>query len=115
MASGIRRSAGLATVTLAGLLAMGLGATPASAQQDANGAQALRIFLDCNRCDRDYLRIEITNYVRDRRDAQVHVLITTERTGGGGTAYTLDFVGLEEFTGIDRPAHLLHHSRRYRR
>ena len=76
-------------------------ATGASGAQDAGGAAgALRVFLDCNRCDFDYLRREITfvNYVRDRYDAQVHVLVTTENSGGG-RLYTLDFIGLEEFAG----------------
>ncbi len=70
---------------------------------DTGGAQALRVFLDCNRCDFDYLRTEIAfvNYVRDRDDAQVHVLVTLEPTGSGGNAYTMDFVGLEEFAGWD--------------
>ena len=74
-------------------------ATGVSGAQDAGGgAAALRVFLDCNRCDFDYLRREITfvNYVRDRYDAQVHVLVTTENSGGG-RLYTLDFIGLEEF------------------
>ena len=67
------------------------------------GAEALRVFLDCGPCDFDYLRRQITfvNYVRDRSDAQVHVLVTREGTGGGGTAITLDFYGLEELTGVD--------------
>ena len=38
--------------------------------------------------------------MRDRRDAQVHVLVTTQTTGGG-TEYTLAFIGLEEFTDTD--------------
>ena len=64
--------------------------------------QALRVFLDCFRCDDDYLRREITfvNYVRDRRDAQVHVLVTT-RPSGGGTEITVNFIGLEQFAGND--------------
>ena len=74
-----------------------------NAQPADDGPAGLRVFLDCNRaCDRDYLRREITfvNYVRDRRDAQVHVLVTNERSGGG-TQYTLDFIGLEQFAGND--------------
>ena len=72
------------------------------AQEVDDRPEALRVFLDCNRCDRNYLRREITfvNYVRDRRDAQLHVLVTTEGSGGG-TRYTLDFIGLEEFDGND--------------
>lgn len=76
---------------------------PAQQRQGTDGADALRIFLDCGPCDDDFLRREITfvNYVRDRRDAQVHVLVTRETTGGGGRAWTLDFYGLETFEGQD--------------
>ena len=41
------------------------------------------------------------NFVRDRTLAQVHVLMTSERTGSGGTEYTLTLTGLQNFTGID--------------
>ena len=41
------------------------------------------------------------NYVRDRRAAQVHVLVTTESSGGGGRMFTLAFIGQEEFVGTD--------------
>ena len=78
-----------------------VSAAPVS-EQARTRADALRVFLDCLRCDDDFLRAEITfvNYVRDRQDAQVHVLVTTQRSGAG-TEYTLAFIGLEEFTGID--------------
>ena len=71
--------------------------------RDPTGAEALRVFLDCGPCDDDYLRQEITflNYVRDRRDAQVHVLVTRQFTGGGGRAWTLDFYGLGALEGMD--------------
>jgi hypothetical protein len=63
---------------------------------------AVRVFLDCpdTFCDFDYYRTEITfvNWVRDRGFAQVHVLVTTQRTGGG-QEYTLAFIGLERFGG----------------
>ncbi len=59
------------------------------------------IFLDCNRCDFDYLRENITfvNYVRDRKDALVHILVSTQRTGGGGREYTLIFHGQKQYAG----------------
>ena len=74
------------------------GAGVSGAQDAGRGSAALRVFLDCNRCDFDYLRREITfvDYVRDRRDAHVHVLVTTENSGGG-RLYTLDFIGVGEF------------------
>jgi hypothetical protein len=72
----------------------------ARAAQDS----ALRVFLDCPNifCDFDYYRTEITfvNWVRERQDAQVHLLITTQPTGGG-REYTLTFLGLERFAGAE--------------
>ena len=63
-----------------------------------------RVFLDCNRCDEDYLKREVTfvDYVRNREDADVHVLVTTQETGGGGSQWTLKFIGLGRFQGQDQ-------------
>jgi hypothetical protein len=63
---------------------------------------APKVFLDCYRCDHDYIRTEIpfVNYVRDRKEADIHLLITTQRTGAGGTEYTMAFIGLQDFVGI---------------
>jgi len=62
----------------------------------------LRVFLDCNFCDFDFMRTEINfvDYVRDRQDAQVHILVTQQQTGGGGTEYTPHFIGLRELGNI---------------
>ena len=64
---------------------------------------APKIFLDCQSCDNDYIRTEITfvNYVRDRKEAQVHVLITTQRTGSGGREYTISLIGQLDFEGLN--------------
>ena len=64
---------------------------------------APKVFLDCRRCDRDYFRDEITyiNYVRDRKDADIHVLVTEQSTGSGGREYTFAFIGLNQFAGLD--------------
>ena len=101
-----RRSAPLASPALALALALAFGPSPAAfaAPQAPADAGALKVFLDCGyRCDEDYLRREIlfVNYVRDRKDADVHVLVTTQATGGGGTEYTLKFIGLGRFAGQD--------------
>ena len=73
------------------------GAPPPSPPQ----AALLRIYLDCNFCDSEYLKTEIkfVDYMRDRKDADVHVLVTTQNTGAGGTAWTLKFIGLNTFDG----------------
>ncbi len=63
----------------------------------------LRVFLDCDRrtCDFDHFRREVSfvNYVRDRTDAQLHVLVTSQETAAGGEAYEMFFMGLEERDG----------------
>ncbi len=55
--------------------------------------QELFVFLDCNgrHCDFDHFRREIDwiNWVRDREDADLHLLVTSQRTGGGGSATAL--------------------------
>ena len=64
---------------------------------------APKVFIDCGICDMDHIRTEITfvNYVRDRKEADVHVLVTSLRTGAGGREYTLAFIGQNRFEGID--------------
>jgi hypothetical protein len=83
------------------LVAPGAASAQESTQDPMSGA--LRVFLDCRACDFDYLRREIAyvDYVRDRKDAEVHVLVTTRGTGGGGTEFTFNFIGLGRFAGID--------------
>jgi len=64
---------------------------------------APKIYIDCDWCDIEYIKTEITfvNYVRDRKEAQVHVLITTQTTGSGGREYTLTFMGQLNYSGQD--------------
>lgn len=65
------------------------------------GRSALRVFLDCAPCDFDHLRREVSfvDYVRDRTDAQLHVLVTQQSTGLGGREFTFFFLGQREFQG----------------
>jgi hypothetical protein len=81
----------------------GRAQTPESPSPAAATGDALRVFLDCNSpgCDFDFFRTEIkfVDYVRDRSDADVHVLVTTQGTGGGGREYTLAFLGQRRFAG----------------
>jgi hypothetical protein len=73
------------------------------AQQLAPAGGTVDVFLDCHAwgCDFDHFRREITwvNWMRDRQDADVHVLVTSQRTGGGGDAFTFAFIGLRDFAG----------------
>jgi hypothetical protein len=63
---------------------------------------APRVFVDCSRCDMDYIRTEITwvNYVRERKEADIHILGTVQRTGSDGWEYTFEFIGLRNFADI---------------
>ena len=82
-------------------------AAPALAEGPQPPAGALRVFLDCGACDEDFLRAELTfvDYVRDREAADVHVLVSTESTGGGGSMYALRFLGRGRFEGIEQVLH----------
>ena len=78
--------------------------------QEGGGGERIRVFLDCQTfgCDFDLTRREITwvSWVRNREDADVHVLVTSTRAGSG-TAYDIGFIGLGRFLGDD---HNLRHS-----
>ena len=54
-------------------------------------------------CDFNYLRTQLTwvNYVRDRTAAQVHVIATALGTGSGGYQVKLEYIGAQEFAGVD--------------
>lgn len=66
---------------------------------------AIKVFVDCpdfsNGCDIDFFRTQITfvNYTQNPQDADVHILITTQSTGGGGIQYTLTLIGQHRFAG----------------
>ncbi|MFO7851588.1 MAG: hypothetical protein ACQERS_05880 [Bacteroidota bacterium] len=64
--------------------------------------EALNVFLDCRWCDRDYIKqtIPFVNYVNNKDEADVHILVRRRSTGGGGSEYTLDFIGQGEFADI---------------
>ncbi len=57
------------------------------------------VFIDCPSCDIDYLKekIEYVNFVWDRKDADVHILFSEQKTGGEGKKVTLFFIGLNKF------------------
>lgn len=66
-------------------------------------AGQLKVFLDCENCFQGFLRTEITfvDYVRDRTEADVHVLLTRAETGGAGREYTAAFIGSGRVTGVN--------------
>ena len=86
------------------LLALLLCLLPAAAAAQTPPATPLRVYLDCYECDTEYLRQNVLfiDYMRDRTDADLHVLVTTQGTGGGGTSWTLKIIGLGRFQSVDR-------------
>jgi len=76
------------------------GALADSSVQRING---LRIFIDCARCDMNFIREEIpyVNYVRDVKEAQLYILESREQTGSGGNRYTYAFLGQQDYSGIN--------------
>jgi hypothetical protein len=102
--------AGTRGVLAAGLTKPGAGQTPQGQPPPPlppppAGDRPLRLFVDCTNayCDTEYFRTEITfvDHVRDRRDADVHALVTGENTGGGGREYTFAFIGQGRFDKVN--------------
>lgn len=65
--------------------------------------EATRVFLDVPFNYQNYIKTEISfvNYVRDRKQSQVHVLLTEQATGSGGREFTVTFIGEHEFAGVN--------------
>ena len=85
-------------------LLLGLTAVPGSAQEpDApiEPPAGLRVYLDCQRCDFDFIREEVpsVDYVRDPGVADLHVLVNQQPAGGGGREFTFQFIGREALAG----------------
>jgi hypothetical protein len=75
-------------------------------------ARRVKVFIDCSGfwdCDSEYFRTNLTmvDHVRDRTVADVHILITGQSTGAGGSEVTLTFLGLGPF---DRANDLLRYT-----
>ncbi len=87
---------------LAALL-LGLSTTAVSAQ--AVGTDPLRVFFDCDgpSCNQQFYRTEIewVNWVRNREDADVHVIMASQSNASGGRSYDISFIGLGELEGMD--------------
>lgn len=78
-------------------------------QNDSLRNNYLKVYLDGAYYFEDHIKTEIPylNYMRDRFDAQVHLLITQQSTGSGGTDYTLFFLGKKEFEGRNDTLHYI--------
>ncbi len=68
--------------------------------------EKVKVFLDCTQqwlCDFDFVRTEMkmVEFVRDRFQSDVHVLITTEYSSTGGTQQRLNLLGQKRFAGMN--------------
>lgn len=85
------------------LLAL-LGPGAGSALRAQGTDRAFSVFIDCSGfyCEPDFFRSDITfvDHVRERTAADVHVLVTRTRTGGGGSEFALAFYGQRRFGGL---------------
>lgn len=64
----------------------------------------VKVFINCATwgCFEDYLKTELTffDFVRDRFQADVQLLIIRQQSANGGSQYTIDFIGQKEFIGM---------------
>ena len=87
-------------VRLAAVVVALAGAAPPPTPAAAAQGSRVHVFFDCRgpRCDSRYYRTEINwvNWVNDKEDADVHLIITSQTTGAGGREYLFDFIGVGE-------------------
>jgi len=95
MSAGATARRGVAALVIA------VGVLAADRAVAQNGPRGVRVYLDCQTrgCDFDHFRREIAfaTWVRNREDADVHLMVTGRGTGGGGREFTLTLFGRERF------------------
>jgi len=99
-----KKGSTITTAFLTALLWFCAVSGPVVAQEaEMESRTRLALFLDCDFCDETFIRQEMPylDHVRDREVADVHVLVTRERTGAGGQVQTIDAYGLRLFEGMD--------------
>lgn len=72
-----------------------------NAQEEPN--EEVKIFLDCGRCDQEFLRQNLGNvqFVRDQGLGDVHIFVVTQRNGAGGISFEMDFIGKNDLEAIN--------------
>jgi hypothetical protein len=76
----------------------------ALSQNDGKPKERLKVFIDCHNtwCDLAFIKteIKIVDFLLDRLSADVHILVTSQNTGGGGKQYQIIFSGQNHFNTI---------------
>jgi hypothetical protein len=77
--------------------------TEGQSQEPEKKTGIINFFLDCYHCDFTFVRQELdfVSFVREPQLADVHILVTESNTGGGGSKFFFNFIGLKEFKGLD--------------
>lgn len=70
---------------------------------DINRKNFIKLYLDCDFCDIDYIRenIPFVDFVRMQQEADVHLLSTDLMTASRGSEYSFFFVGQNKFLGLN--------------
>jgi hypothetical protein len=71
------------------------------AQSNPQSTHRLKVFIDCSNtwCDQTFIKTEINivDFLLDNQAADLHILITEQSTGSGGSQYQLIFFGQNQF------------------
>jgi hypothetical protein len=71
------------------------------AQNNSQSTHRLKVFIDCSNtwCDQTFIKTEINivDFLLDNQAADLHILITEQSTGSGGSQYQLIFFGQNQF------------------
>ncbi len=96
---------GLMKKTALLLIAVMLIFNAAKAQENLqNGKKGmLKIYVSGSFYDMQYLKkqIPVVDYVNDRKDSDVHVLVSSQSTGSAGSSYSLLFYGSNRFENVN--------------
>ena len=84
-------------------LLTGIISNPARSQETDKNNKIIGFYLDCFHCDFTFVRqnLPFVSFVRDPQLADVHILVTDSNTGGGGEKFFLNFIGRNDFKGMD--------------
>ena len=84
-------------------LIIALLCTASLSAQNSSSPANIKLFLDCQwGCDFDYFRQELkyVDIMRDRQEAEVFMQLIRQRSGNGGTKFSLQITGQELYTGM---------------
>ena len=67
-----------------------------------NTDSKIKIYLDCDDCNSTFFRknMQVVDFVRDSKLADVHVFVTEQKTGSNSTEYGLNFIGIEKYSDL---------------